>query len=93
MSFLCINVKFSIFQTLFYVFAGASLFDSREEKVESACKQFEQRNASKAMANAKQSRCVIGVKGQTPDSDYPVDIWFDSLRSDANVLSKENQQL
>ncbi|MFH4558389.1 HVO_A0114 family putative DNA-binding protein [Vibrio diabolicus] len=45
------------------------------------------------MQNAKQSRCVIGIKGQTPDPDYPVDIWFDSLKSVANVLSKENQQL
>jgi predicted transcriptional regulator len=45
------------------------------------------------MKNAKHSRCVIGIKGQTPDPDYPVDIWFDSLKSVANVLSKENQQL
>ena len=36
---------------------------------------------------------MIGIKGQTPDPDYPVDIWFDSLKSVANVLSKENQQL
>jgi len=49
--------------------------------------------ASKAMKNAKQSRCVIGIKGQSPDPDFPVDIWFDSLKSVANVLSKENQQL
>ena len=45
------------------------------------------------MKNVKQSRCVIGIKGQTPDPDYPVDIWFDSLKSVANVLSKENQHL
>ncbi|SIO93751.1 HVO_A0114 family putative DNA-binding protein [Vibrio spartinae] len=45
------------------------------------------------MKNVKQSRCVIGIKGQTLDPDYPVDIWFDSLKSVANVLSKENQQL
>lgn len=45
------------------------------------------------MENLKQSRCVIGIKGQTPDPNYPVDIWFDSLKSVANVLSKENQQL
>ena len=51
------------------------------------------RYASKSMKNAKQSRCVIGIKGQTPDPDYPVDIWFDSLKSVANVLSNENQQL
>lgn len=49
--------------------------------------------ASNKMKNAKNSRCVIGIKGQTPNSDYPVDIWFDSLKSVANVLSKENQQL
>ena len=45
------------------------------------------------MENLKQSRCVIGIKGQTPDPDFPVDIWFESLKSVANVLSKENQQL
>lgn len=45
------------------------------------------------MKNTKQPLCLIGIKGQTPDPDYPVDIWFDSLKSVANVLSKENQQL
>jgi len=45
------------------------------------------------MINVKQSRCVIGIKGQKPDPDYSIDIWFDSLKSLANVLSKENQQL
>jgi len=42
------------------------------------------------MKNVKQSRCVIGIKGQPPDPDYLVDIRFDSLKSVANVLSKEN---
>ncbi len=46
-----------------------------------------------SMESTVQKRCVIGIKGQTPDPDYPVDIWFDSLKSLANVLSKENQQL
>ena len=45
------------------------------------------------MNSAVQKRCVIGIRGQTPDPDYPVDIWFDSLKSVANVLSKENQHL
>lgn len=45
------------------------------------------------MESTVQKRCVIGIKGQTPDPDFPVDIWFDSLKSLANVLSKENQQL
>ncbi|MCF5874262.1 MULTISPECIES: HVO_A0114 family putative DNA-binding protein [Aeromonas] len=45
------------------------------------------------MKRVKQQRCVIGINGQIPDPDYPVDIWFDSLKSVANVLSKENQQL
>ncbi|MGY0627127.1 MAG: HVO_A0114 family putative DNA-binding protein [Paraglaciecola chathamensis] len=45
------------------------------------------------MRSVKQQRCVIGIRGQTPDPDYPVDIWFDSLKSVANVLSKENQHL
>ena len=40
-----------------------------------------------------QKRCVISICGQAQDPDYPVDIWFDSLKSEANVLSKENQQL
>jgi predicted transcriptional regulator len=45
------------------------------------------------MKSPRQKRCVIGIRGQTPDPDYPVDIWFDSLKSIANVLSQENQQL
>lgn len=45
------------------------------------------------MERAKQQRCVIGIRGQVVDPDYPVDIWFDSLKSVANVLSKENQYL
>jgi len=45
------------------------------------------------MQKVEKSCCVIGIKGQIPDPDYPVDIWFDSLKSVANVLSKENQQL
>ncbi|WP_233971078.1 HVO_A0114 family putative DNA-binding protein [Pectobacterium versatile] len=38
-------------------------------------------------------RCVVGIRGQSEDPAYPVDIWFDSLKSVANVLSIENQQL
>jgi len=45
------------------------------------------------MEKFKQTRCVIGIKGQECAKDFPVDIWFDSLKSVANVLSKENQQL
>lgn len=45
------------------------------------------------MESTGRKRCVIGIRGQTPDPDYPVDIWFDSLKSIANVLSKENQHL
>lgn len=41
----------------------------------------------------RQKRCVIGIRGQKANSDYDVDIWFDSLKSVANVLSKENQDL
>ncbi|APS32349.1 MarR family transcriptional regulator [Pectobacterium brasiliense] len=33
------------------------------------------------------------MRGQVEDPAYPVDIWFDSLKSVANVLSIENQQL
>lgn len=39
------------------------------------------------------NRCVIGIKGQSEDPQYPVDIWFDSLKSVASVLSVENQKL
>ena len=45
------------------------------------------------MTDIKLKRCVIGIRGQIPDPDYPVDIWFDSLKSVANVLSNENQYL
>jgi len=45
------------------------------------------------MENYIESRGVIDILGQIPDLDFPVDIWFDSLKSVANVLSKENQQL
>ena len=45
------------------------------------------------MIKVKHSRCIIGIKGEGLDPDYPVDIWFDSLKSLANVLSKENQHL
>jgi len=45
------------------------------------------------MENYIESRRVIDILGQIPDLDFPVDIWFDSLKSVANVLSKENQQL
>lgn len=45
------------------------------------------------MKGTKPRRCVIGIRGQTSTPDYPIDIWFDSLRSVANVLSKENQHL
>ena len=36
---------------------------------------------------------VIGIKGQKDNPEYPVDVWFDSLKSVASVLSKENQYL
>lgn len=44
------------------------------------------------MKNAKKSRCLIGIKGQTPNQDHPDDIGFDSLKSVANALSNKNQQ-
>ncbi|EWS98921.1 3',5'-cyclic-nucleotide phosphodiesterase [Pseudoalteromonas sp. SCSIO_11900] len=37
--------------------------------------------------------CIIGIKGQTPSSTNQVDVWFDSLKSIASVLSEENQHL
>lgn len=45
------------------------------------------------MENYIESRSVIGILGQIPDPDFLVDIWFDSLKSLANVLSRENLQL
>lgn len=45
------------------------------------------------MSSSESKRCVIGIRGQTDVSDTSVDIWFDSLKSLANVLSPENQKL
>lgn len=39
------------------------------------------------------TRCTIGIRGQAEDPDYPVQIWFDSIKSMASVLSDENQAL
>lgn len=39
------------------------------------------------------TRCIIGIRGQNEHPDYPVDIWFDSLRSVASILSDENRFL
>ena len=36
-------------------------------------------------------QCVVGIKGQAPE--HEVDVWFDSLRSVASLLSTENQAL
>ncbi len=33
------------------------------------------------MKNVKKSRCVIGIKGQTPDPESPINILFDSIKS------------
>ncbi|MGR5348489.1 HVO_A0114 family putative DNA-binding protein [Vibrio mediterranei] len=41
----------------------------------------------------KKSLCVISVKGEPPYRVYPVNICFDSLKSEATALLKENQQL
>lgn len=38
-------------------------------------------------------KCLIGIKGQIEDSGLPIDIWFNSLKSVASVLSKENRKL
>jgi predicted transcriptional regulator len=43
--------------------------------------------------DSERNRCVIGIKGQGENPKYPVDIWFDSLKSVASVLSVENQKL
>lgn len=45
------------------------------------------------MELSDKKRCIIGIRGQAEDPNYPADIWFDSLKSLANVLSKENQHL
>lgn len=45
------------------------------------------------MKSVNKKRCVIESRGQTFDPNFSIDIWFDSLKSVANVLSKENQQL
>ena len=38
-------------------------------------------------------RCIIGINGTNGDPDFPVNIWFDSLKSVASVLSEDNQSL
>lgn len=38
-------------------------------------------------------RYVIGIRGQRIDPDFPVDIWFDSLKSVSSILSAENMEL
>lgn len=45
------------------------------------------------MSSSESKRCVIGIRGQTDESDTSVDIWFDSLKSLAHILSPENQNL
>ncbi len=57
------------------------------------CTVFNKLVKESVMESTGRKRCVIGIRGQTPDPNYPVDIWFDSLKSIANVLSKENQHL
>ena len=37
--------------------------------------------------------CTIGIKGQIQNPTNQVDVWFDSLKSIASVLSEENQHL
>ncbi|MGI2167968.1 DNA (cytosine-5-)-methyltransferase [Shewanella oncorhynchi] len=37
--------------------------------------------------------CTIGIKGQMKNATNQVDVWFDSLKSIASVLSEENQHL
>ncbi|ENX18520.1 DNA (cytosine-5-)-methyltransferase [Acinetobacter sp. RIT592] len=38
-------------------------------------------------------RCSIGIKGQLGNANDPIDIWFDSIKSVASVLSEENRKL
>lgn len=50
-------------------------------------------STEKALEKTRSERCVIGIKETGPGSEYPIDIWFDSLKSAANVLSPENREL
>lgn len=50
-------------------------------------------NESDQPVNEPKRRCIIGITGQHIDPKFPVDIWFDSLKSVANVLCLENQKL
>jgi len=45
------------------------------------------------LERATSGRCIVGIKELNRISDYPVDIWFDSLKSVASVLSPENREL
>lgn len=44
------------------------------------------------MGNAIRN-CVIGIRGEYINSSHSVDIWFDSIKSVASVLSEENRDL
>jgi DNA (cytosine-5)-methyltransferase 1 len=39
------------------------------------------------------NRCTIGIKGQSKSAAGKVDVWFDSLKSIASVLSDDNKRL
>lgn len=44
-------------------------------------------------AEVGMASCTIGIKGQMRDIASRVDVWFDSIKSIASILSEENQKL
>ena len=50
-------------------------------------------NLSVVDSQSAASKCVVGIRESNLGEDYPVDVWFDSLKSAANILSAENRQL
>ncbi|MCC5878827.1 MAG: DNA (cytosine-5-)-methyltransferase [Idiomarina sp.] len=44
-------------------------------------------------ATQEERGCIVGIKGHRQDDTPPVDVWFDSIKSVAAVLSEENRLL
>lgn len=50
-------------------------------------------NRAITVPHESSQKCVIGIRESLLESSYPVDVWFDSLKSAANILSTENREL
>lgn len=57
------------------------------------CLFIQYRGFSVTIPEVSASSCTIGIKGQSKSVTTQVDVWFDSLKSIASVLSDDNQKL